>query len=275
MSVEQPPLILVSNDDGIDSPGLQALVEAVQPLGEVLVVAPKSPYSSAGRSLIWGSRTIEPRHWPLPGVTAYAVDGAPALTVRVGLSVLASRPPALVLSGINYGENLGTDVTGSGTVGAAMEAAIEGILGVAFSLEAPPEYHDSPRPGLDFGPTAAFARRLVSSLLQGGLPAEIDLLNVNVPASAGPTTPWRVTRLSRQMYWQAVIRQGPDGTKMIAGYERRIDWATLEPDSDIYAFVREGAISISPMTMDLSAPSAMAHLQPFLEARLANHVLRG
>jgi len=262
------PLILISNDDGIASPGLAALIEAVHPLGDVLVAAPLSPYSSAGRSLIWGSRTIERRTWPLAAVTAYAIDAAPALCVRVGLSLLAPRRPALMLSGINLGENVGSDVTVSGTVGAALEAAANGVPAVAVSLEAPVEYHDNPRPGLDLRAAAAFAQRLAQGLLAHGMPAGADLLKVDVPNEPGRAFPWRATRISRQMYWQTLVEESPDGSKRIIGYERQWDSNVLEPDSDIYALVCERAISISPMTVDLSARVDHADLARLLAQRL-------
>ena len=259
------PLIMVSNDDGIASPGLQALVAALYPLGDIAVVAPRSPFSSAGRSFIWGSREIDRYPWPLEGVVAYAVDAAPALTVRIGLSVLLPRQPTLMVSGINYGENLGTDVTLSGTVGAAIEAAVAGVFSLAISLEAPPEYHDNPRPGPNFGVAAAFAYRLARRVLAGGVPEGVDLLNVNVPAAASPDTPWRLTRVSRQPYWCTIVKEGPDGTRQLAGYERRRDLDGLEPDSDIYTFLCAGAISISPLTVDLSVPQAVDYMRPVLE----------
>ncbi len=249
------PLILVSNDDGIASPGLEALVRAMCPLGEVVVAAPRSPYSSAGRSMIWGSREIERRPGPLPGVAAYAVDAAPALTVRVALEVLVPRPPDLMVSGINYGENVGSDVTVSGTVGAAIEAAVSGVPSVAFSLEAAVEYHDNPKAGLDFGPAALFAGRVARGVLEHGLPSGIDLLKVDVPGDAGPATPWVVTRISRHRYWHTLVEEELGGDKRIVGYERRIDRATVEPDSDICALICQRAISVSPMTVDLSAPA--------------------
>mgnify|MGYP005855608827 CR=1 FL=1 len=262
------PLILISNDDGIASPGLEALAAAVEPLAEVLVVAPSSPQSGAGRSMIWGSRTIERYPWPLAGVTAYAVDAAPALCVRVALSLLAPRPPALMLSGINLGENVGADVTISGTVGAALEAAANGVPSVAVSLEAAVEYHDNPKPGLDYRAAAAFARRLTRGLLVHGMPAGVDRLKVDVPAVSGLDLPWRATRISRQMYWRPVIELGPEGAKRILGYERGWDLPTLEPDSDIHALVIDRAISISPMTVDLSARVDQADLARLLAERL-------
>ncbi len=254
------PLILVSNDDGISSPGLAALVEAMHPLGEVIVVAPREPYSSSGRSFLRGSREIEPRPWPLAGVTAYAVDAAPALVVRVGLEVLAPRPPALVVSGVNQGENVGSDVTMSGTVGAAIEAAVSEIPSLAFSLEAPPQEQDEPRGALDFTVAAAFARRLAAGVLRWGLPAGVDLLKVDVPAGAGPHTPWATTRISRRRYWHAIVVDRPGGEKEIAGYERRVDCPTHEPDSDVHALVCRRIISVSPMTVDLTAPLDLGQL---------------
>lgn len=261
------PLILVSNDDGIVSLGLATLVRALHTLGEVLVVAPNSPYSSCGRGFLGGTREIERRPWPLPGVVAYAVDSAPALAVRIGLDVLAPRPPALMVSGINYGENLGSDVTVSGTVGAAIEAAVEGVPSVAVSLEAEVGYHDNPLGELDFGYAAAFARRVAQGVLRCGLPPGIDILKVDVPGDAGPATPWRLARVSRQRYWRTIVENEPDGSKRIVGYERRIDRATLEPDSDIHVFLLERAIPVCPMTVDLSTPvngSALESLRSML-----------
>ncbi len=260
------PLILVSNDDGIASPGLEALVRAVQPLGDVVVVAPSSPYSSAGRSMIWGSREIETRPWPLRGVSAYAIDAAPAVTVLAGIELLAPRRPDLMVSGINLGENVGTDVTLSGTVGAAIEAAVSGVPSVAFSLEAPVEYHDNPMPGLDFAAAEAFATRLAEALLEKGMPEGVDLLKVDVPAGAGPETPWAVTRVSRQRYWRPIVRQKPDGEREIVGYDRQIDCATLEPDSDIHALACRRAISVSPLTVDLTGRMGAPGLQRLLAA---------
>jgi 5'-nucleotidase len=251
---QQRPLILIGNDDGIASPGLEALVRATYPLGDILVAAPRSPYSSAGRSFIWGSREIEERPWPLPGVTAYAVDAAPAITIHIAIEALAPRRPDLMLSGINLGENVGTDVTLSGTIGAAIEAAICGVPSVAISLEAPVEYHDNPRPGLDFSGAAAVAGRLAQALLALQMPQGVDLLKVDVPAGAGPETPWAITRISRQRYWQSIVQSRPGGKREILGYERRVDLSTLEPDSDIHALLCRRAISVSPMTVDLTGP---------------------
>src|SRR5512136_2123903 len=134
------PLILLTNDDGIASPGLAAAAAGLAPLGELLIVAPATQQTSMGRSrtqqgdldgrLFRTCVTYGEQSWP--GVGAHAT---PALTVEHGLRELASRPVSLVVSGINYGENVSTCVTVSGTLGAAFEAAERGIPALAFSLE--------------------------------------------------------------------------------------------------------------------------------------------
>ena len=135
------PLILVTNDDGIESRGLWAAVEAVLPLGEVFVVAADRQWSGGGRSMppyVTGALQRVARSVHGVQVTAYAVDASPALTVVHGVLELAPRPPALVVSGINYGTNLGTEVTISGTVGAALEGGAFGIPSLAVSLDMDP-----------------------------------------------------------------------------------------------------------------------------------------
>jgi len=127
-------LILVTNDDGIASPGLQAAVRAAASLGEPFVVAPQRQWSGAGRSIPSGSgREVHPYPFELDGreVTAYQVDGTPAMAVTRALLELVPRLPALLISGINYGENLGSDVTISGTVGAALQGAVLGVPALA------------------------------------------------------------------------------------------------------------------------------------------------
>ena len=128
---QERPLILITNDDGIRSPGLRAAVEAVADLGEVFVVAPQDQQSGTGRAIV-GQRGQTPVEesllvWGTP-MKAYSVAGSPAMAVLYALLVLVPRRPSLAIAGINYGENLGTDVTVSGTVGAALEAADLGSL---------------------------------------------------------------------------------------------------------------------------------------------------
>ncbi len=195
------PRILVSNDDGFHAPGLQALVEAVSPLGEVWVVAPEHEQSATSHSLSL--------HRPLRirerGERRFSVDGTPADCSYVALNhLMKGNWPTLTVSGINHGPNLADDVIYSGTVAAAMEAAILGVPAVAFSLVS--------RRHFDFTHAAVFARALVQSLLARPLPARL-LLNVNLPAY-GPIAGYQVTRLGRHSYGADVIeKEDPRGRK--------------------------------------------------------------
>lgn len=268
MSNNTTPLILVSNDDGVHSPGLRALVEAIRGLGEILVAAPKKQQSSVGRGFIGG--TGEARREDLgfddPLVTVYSIEGSPALATRHGALLLASRKPSLCLSGINYGENLGAGVTISGTVAATIEAATFGIPGIALSLEVSEEHHFSYDESTDFSIAAALARRFTSRILSQGMPAGVDILKVDTPQDATADTPWRVTCVSRYPYYYSTIGRDADGRKKFTGYERKVDLNTLEPDSDIYALAVDRVVSVAPMAIHMRANVNPESLQRFLAA---------
>ena len=171
------PLILLTNDDGIDSPGLHAVMEAVADLGELLVVAPISQQTAAGRSYpIALSKAIHQTEIYYNGqqYPAYKVDASPAQAVTLAVRELATRPIDLCISGINYGENLGSGVTISGTVGAALDAACFGIPALAMSLETPKELHLSHSPDVDFSTAAHFTRQFTERTLSKGHPAGVD-----------------------------------------------------------------------------------------------------
>lgn len=255
----QHPLILVTNDDGIGSPGLRAAVDALRPLGQLLIAAPMEQYSGAGRSFPRRSRGRIHRVQVECGgeaLEAFAVDGSPAQVVQHALIELAPRRPDLAVVGINYGENLGSGVTGSGTVGAAMEAASVGVPSLAVSLQTAAEYHHSHSTEIDFGSAAHFvwffARRLLAADFR--LPFDVDLLKIDVPDDATPRTPWRVTSVSRQDYFQILPpRRSQLTDEGPLGYHACVDWATIEPDSDIYALVQDRVVSVAPISLDLSS----------------------
>ena len=251
------PLILVTNDDGIRSPGLLALAQELGELGELLIVAPRSQRSGWGRALagIDGSAEEEDLGISGPSARAYALESSPAWAVRYAIARLADRRPALVISGINYGENLGTAISVSGTVGAAMEGAAHGIPSLAVSLETEKRYHLSHSSEVDFSVAARFARRTAGGLLREGLPRGVDLLKVDVPRRATPDTGWRMTRASRQRYFWPTED---------LGYEVLVDRESLEPDSDIQAVTVDGVISITPLTLDLTADVDLASLELIL-----------
>jgi len=268
------PLILVTNDDGIRSPGLHAVVRAVYDLGETVVVAPRRQYSNAGRghppSAKRDQSTIH-RETPLadcPDLAAYSVDSSPAQTVARAWIEILPRLPDLVISGINYGENMGTGTTVSGTVGAAIEAACAGIPALAVSLETSPDFHYSPSDDVDFQVAAAFTRRFAQMVLAGNLPLDVDILKIDVPADAALDTAWRVTRVSRQPYYVPVINgAGAGGDSNLPDYRVEVDHDTLEPDSDIHALVVERVVSVCPLSIDLSSRVDRAQLAAELGRR--------
>jgi 5'-nucleotidase len=232
------PRILVTNDDGIFSEGIKLLAESLGALGEVWVVAPDREQSAMGHALTLSRplrmQKVEERR--------YAVDGTPTDCVNLAvLSLLQETKPDLVVSGINFGLNLGDDVTYSGTVSATFEGTLLGIPSVAFSQEV--------AEGFSFAPAAAFARELCGILLAGELELPRDLLlNVNVPA--GPIRGVRLTRLGRRVYKQSVIEKlDPRGRKYywIAGTPQ---WEKATGTD--YEAVVQGSVSVTPLHLDLT-----------------------
>jgi 5'-nucleotidase len=251
----EQPLILVTNDDGINSHGLWTAVEALLPLGEVLVVAPDRQWSGGGRSMppnVTGRVVSAARQVDGHCVTAYAVDASPALTVVHGVLELATRRPALVVSGINFGANLGIEVTVSGTVGAALEAGAFGIPALAVSLEMDAAYHLTGDNAADYSAALAVTRRFAQQLLTGVLPYDVDALNVNIPSDATPDTPCRLTRLSRCRYFVPLPPDRVNGRGR-PGYRVIADARQAEPDSDIWALLVERVIPVTPLSLDLTA----------------------
>jgi 5'-nucleotidase len=167
--------ILISNDDGIDAPGLSALYDAVKGLGEVTVIAPVVERSAVGHAISFENLQLEKRlrdgkEW------GYALDGTPADCVKLGITTVMKEKPHLVISGINRGANTGNSILYSGTVAAAMEGTMYGIPSMAVSLAARRQGHEH----VDYSTAARFASRLAQCVLKKGLPAGV-LLNVNIP----------------------------------------------------------------------------------------------
>lgn len=262
-----PPLILLTNDDGIASPGLKAAVAAIYDLAEVLVVAPKHQQTGASRSFLRSAGTRHDDTLTIDGteIDAVAFEASPAQVTRAGIMLLAPREPDLAIAGINYGENVGVGITISGTVGAAIEAASFGIPTLAVSLETDIEHHLSHDDTVDFTIASEITRRLVQRMLDDPMPASIDLLNVNIPQDATQDTPWRVTRISRQRYFQSIPEENPDENQPdLVGYERRVNLETLEPDSDIQALI-DNVVSISPLSIDLTDHRQRRNLVDWLD----------
>ncbi|MBN2432768.1 MAG: 5'/3'-nucleotidase SurE [Acidobacteria bacterium] len=263
-----PPLIFITNDDGIASPGLHAAVDAVLDLGTVVVVAPSTQQTATGRSCAGnGDATLHPASLMSSGrrVEAYHCPCTPAQVVRHGLQVrCAARLPDLLISGINYGENVGNCVTISGTVGAALEGASHGIPALAVSLETDTAYHLS-HTMQDWRTAAHFLHCFTRGVLAGGLPFDVDVLKVDIPDSATPATPWRLTRQSRQGYFTTFLEQPlPDSRLRDAVLRIAVDVRTLERDSDIYALKVDRVVAVTPLSLDLTSRADPATLRDLL-----------
>jgi 5'-nucleotidase len=237
--MSERPLILVSNDDGVNAPGILAAREALKAVGDVIVAAPDRERSASSHSISLDRplRVDEVE----PGV--FAIDGTPVDCVYLGLLHLVPRRPAVVVSGINNGYNLGSDVFYSGTVAAAVEGALRGVPAIAVSLER--------RRPQDFSHAAAFLAALAAEVVRrghGALP-ERSLLSVNVPP--GPIHGYEVTFLGRRVYRDQVeVREDLRGRSYywIGGPEEH---AEDLPGSDLSA-VREGRASLTPLSLDLT-----------------------
>ena len=251
------PLILITNDDGIDSPGLWAAVEALLPLGELLVVAPDRQWSGGGRSMppdVTGR--IRPASRKVAGtlVPTYAVDASPALAVDHALTEFAPRRPALVVSGINSGANLSIEVTISGTVGAALEAAAFDIPALAVSLEMDKRYHLVSNGAADYAAARTNTVRFARCLLDSGLHGDVHVVSLNIPADASPNTPWRLTRLSRQRYFVPTPPDRSNGSGR-PGYQLIENPELAGPDTDIWAVMVDRVVSVTPLSLDLTSRS--------------------
>ncbi len=248
--------ILVTNDDGVTASGLFALVAEMRRLGQVTVLAPDHNWSASGH--------VKTLHRPLrvkevrlaDGTPALASDGAPSDCVALAVLGLLPEKVDLVVSGINPNANLGHDVTYSGTVTAAMEAAIWGLPGIAVSLDAPENHLGE----LDYCPAARVARQIASTVIEQGLPKGI-LLNVNVPyLPEAQMKGIRITRQGLRVYRDLLdARKDPRGRPYywIGG---EAPTGVLEEGTDFGALA-EGAVSVTPLHLDLTAHQSLQELQ--------------
>jgi 5'-nucleotidase len=270
MNNTKRPLILFTNDDGIESPGLWAAVKAFEGLGDLLVIAPREQQSGMARSMPTYSkgRIYPQKEMPveIKGCRAYAVDGTPAQSVQHGVLELADRQPALVISGINYGDNTGNGVTISGTVGAALEAASLSIPAIAISLQTPFDLHLTYSNDVDFSTAAHFAQHFGKWWIDNQvLPDDVDVLKIDIPWQAALDCEWRITRVSRRrVYWPTRPERATLGSTGKLGYHYKADPAQAEPDSDVYALMHDKVISVTPMSLDMSSRTDLFRLRQIL-----------
>lgn len=252
------PLILITNDDGIESPGLWALVEALEGLGDLLVVAPRYQQTGMGRSFPRGDRTgvIETLTKTIGKTvfTAYGVHGSPAQAVSHAVMEIAARKPDLCVSGINYGENLGLSLTCSGTLGAAFEADSHFIPAIAFSRAVDlSKQHLENFDELEWTNHKAISRKVVQAILRKGFPVNVSIMNVNIPEGANLNTEFRTTTQCRQNY--SVFKKPAKrdfNKRFMLESEIDIDIHSTDRNSDIYAFFFDKVISITPLTWRFS-----------------------
>ncbi len=249
--MSERPLLLLTNDDGIDALGLEVLARALASVGEVMVAAPDRERSAVGHSV----SLSQPLRVEERGPGRVAISGTPVDAVLLSLFGLCPRPPSLVVSGINHGPNLGTDVFYSGTVAGALEGAIHDVPGLAVSQELPtPATASALRPLLER--TARFAAELARAMIADS-PGPRVAFNVNGPAREGETFAW--TRLGPRVYREQVdrrldLRGAP--YYWIGGPPLR---GVGGPGTDAHA-VEAGLISVTPLDLDLTAPFSGAEL---------------
>jgi len=252
------PLILLTNDDGIRSPGIHAAARTLSEIGEVILVAPREQSSASGRSHPLNSDgKIDPVTCCFEdlSVQAFAVGGSPAQCVARALVQVLPRRPDLVVSGINYGENFGTGITVSGTIGAALEAASFGIPTLASSLQLIDiSDFDKFNPEVSFVAAAFFTAKFAKVILDHRMPDEVDLLKLEVPARATPQTAWRMTRLARHMYYEPSFKDELVwGEPSQLNYKISVTPEDVPVDSDIYTVMFDQIVSVTPLTIDFTA----------------------
>lgn len=263
------PQILLTNDDGIRSPGLWAAAKALSEIGFVHVAAPRDQYSGAGRSMPnFSDGVIQVEQVQVNGKAwiVHAVGGTPAQAVQHAVFEIMPQRPSLIVSGINYGENVGSGVTISGTVGAAMEGAALGVPSLAVSLETSVNHHLSYSNDVDFSVAAHFAALFARKLLERLLPPDVHVLKVDVPADATPATPWQITRLSPNSYFIPIptprhswSEPGKIGYRVADGLQDE------PPGTDIYALRLQHHVAVTPLSLDMTSRVDLGMLKDSLE----------
>lgn len=246
------PQILITNDDGIGAKGIASLIEAAQPFGDLLVVAPDKPQSGMGHAITIHDPIRLFKNSIYPGIEAYACSGTPVDCVKLGIYEILGTKPDLILSGVNHGENSSTNVLYSGTMSAAIEGAMEGIPSFGFSLA-------DFAADADFTAAQHYITKLLNLFFEKGFERNI-CLNVNIPKL--PLADIKGLKFCKQAhaFWADRFEKRQDQ------FGRDYFWLTGEfadldqrPDTDLHA-LKEGYVSVVPTQFDLTA---YAHLNHF------------
>jgi len=269
----QNPTILITNDDGIDSPGLWAAADALAAVGNVLVVAPRDQSTSAGRSTPPASdELIEQRTFRYHDVpwTGYAVGGSPAQTVLLALLEILPETPDLVVSGINYGLNIGTGITNSGTLGAAFEAADMKVPAMAISLETTWHQIFSHSNEVDFSVAAYFTAFFARLYLETPQPADVNLIKIEVPSEATPSTPWELTRLSPDpFYIPNILPEKAWNKPRKISFTMQSQKEFFQKGTDAYAVMVKRVVSVTPLSLDMTSRVDLGELERQMVARIS------
>jgi 5'-nucleotidase len=238
--MQKRPLILISNDDGVQAQGIKELTRMMCQLGDVVVVAPDGPRSASSCCISPLTTIIVQLLKQQDGLTVYQCSGTPTDCVKLALDGLLTEKPDLMVSGINHGDNASVSIHYSGTVGAALEACMKQVPAIAFSLKT--KSHQC-----DFRPYEEDIMRIANDVLESGLPQDV-LLNVNFP-EVEELKGTKVCRLSRGRWMKEMMQVG-EGAYQLTGY-----FQNLEPeaeDTDYWA-LNHGYAAITPIQLDMTA----------------------
>jgi len=238
--MQKRPLILISNDDGVQAQGIKELTRMMCQLGDVVVVAPDGPRSASSCCISPLTTIIVQLLKQEEGLTVYQCSGTPTDCVKLAMDGLLTEKPDLMVSGINHGDNASVSIHYSGTVGATLEACMKQVPAIAFSLKTKSQQ-------CDFRPYEEAIMRIASNVLKNGLPQDV-LLNVNFP-EVEELKGTKVCRLSRGR-WMKEMKQVGEGAYQLTGY-----FQNLEPeaeDTDYWA-LNNGYAAITPIQLDMTA----------------------
>ncbi len=245
--------ILLTNDDGIGAAGITALWHELSKIADVTVVAPDVERSATSQAItVHSPIRVDRYYFDNPSISGWRIGGTPADCVKLALETLMTEQPDIVVSGINHGPNLGTDVLYSGTVSAAIEGALHGLPAIAVSLDGRSNYN--------FGPAAEFTSHLVQNVIHHRLPPS-TLLNVNVPAlAAADLKGTMITKLGVRQYENSFERRHDPSGRMYYWMAGNVMESDNDADSDIIAIER-AKISITPIHFDLTNYGVMQEIQ--------------
>lgn len=252
------PLIFISNDDSISAPGLHKLIDFVKDFGDIIAVAPEQPQSGMSSAFTFDKALKIHEYADYNGARLFTVNGTPVDCVKLGLYAITPRKPDLMIAGINHGSNSGNSIIYSGTMGAVLEACMEGIPSIGFSL-----LHHSLK--ADFDLSASFVTEIVGKILEEGLP-EGTCLNVNIPAKVVPAG-IKVCRAARGHWSDGFSRYlDPQGNPFYLVNGRFINEDADATDTDEYWLARN-YISVVPVSPDMTHQADIKEMSRRLDTK--------